>query len=86
KSIYPGFTNQCHQSSGMAIQFVYDVKKNMMNYINIHSALANDSLSSKRLDWLTSNSLLIRDLGYFSMESIKSIKDKNAPQSLGCAE
>lgn len=78
KEQYPGFSNQIGQSSGMSIQFVYDAKQSKINYIHIHSALENDSNYANELDWLTPDSLLIRDLGYFSMKSLKNIKRKNA--------
>jgi hypothetical protein len=78
KSLYPGYSNQCGQSSGLGIQFVYDIKQGTINYINLHSALANDSVYANQLAWLTPGSLLIRDLGYFSMDSIKDIKKKQA--------
>lgn len=78
KSVYPGYSNQRGQSSGMGIQFVYDVKQSTINYINLHSALANDSVYANQLEWLTPGSLLIRDLGYFSMDAIKNIEKKQA--------
>jgi hypothetical protein len=33
---------------------------------------------ASQLDWLTEGSLVIRDLGYFSMEAIQNVKKRNA--------
>jgi len=78
KTTYPGYSNQTGQSSGMGIQFVYDVKQSTINYISLHSALTSDSSFANQLEWLTPGSLLIRDLGYFSMDALKAIKKREA--------
>jgi Transposase DDE domain len=76
--IYPGFSNQCGGSAGASIQFVYDLKGSEINHISLTNALANDSLQAANVSWLKPNSLLIRDLGYFSNNGLKEIENKGS--------
>lgn len=72
RASYPGY----HQA-GASIQLVLDIKQSHFSQINIHHQTHNDVTESENIGWMPSGSLLIRDLGYFSVEGFKAIEEHN---------
>jgi hypothetical protein len=73
KSKYPGY----HQA-GASIQLTLDIKQNSFNSISIHPQTYNDVRESENVKWLPKDSLLIRDLGYFSMRGFKAVQQNQS--------
>lgn len=78
KAQYPGFSNNIGPSAGMSVQFVYDLTRKTIHTLSIESALTNDSTYACKLDWLKEKSLLIRDLGYYTNQALKTIIERKA--------
>lgn len=70
---YPGY----HQS-GASIQLTLDIKRHSINRLSIHPQTHSDSREACKIDGLQQGSLLIRDLGYFSVEGLKAIESNNS--------
>jgi hypothetical protein len=73
KNSYPGY----HQA-GASIQLTMDIKNNEFNSISIHPETYNDAKEASNLTCLREGSLIIRDLGYFSVEGFKAISAKGS--------
>jgi hypothetical protein len=72
KSDYPGY----HQA-GASIQLVLDIKQSQFSQISIHPQTCNDVTEADNVEWMPTGSLIIRDLGYFSVEGFKAIEESN---------
>ena len=64
--------------AGCQIQFVYELKHQKVCDLSIHAATRSESLSSVNNDWVKPGSLVLRDLGYFTMEGFRQIMEKEA--------
>ena len=73
KNIYPGY----HQA-GASIQLTIDIKNNQFSNISIHPETYNDVNEAANLNYLEEGSLMIRDLGYFSVKGFKAILEKKS--------
>ena len=73
KSTYPGY----HQS-GASIQLVLDIKHNKFSHLSIHPQTYNDVREASNIKWISPDSLVIRDLGYFSLDGFKAIEDSKS--------
>jgi hypothetical protein len=63
--------------SALKLDFIYDVVNYIVCAVKMTSATVNDQTNAKNiLEYLTRNSLVIRDLGYFSIDCIKQINAK----------
>ncbi len=78
KNSFPGFGGRAKMDAGGQIQFAYELKSNSIQHIEFLAATVNDSKVCGTSDWLQKNSLLLRDLGYFSMNLLKEIIEKEA--------
>lgn len=64
-------------TSGLKLDFVYDILKSLVCGVKMTSATVNDqSLSTEILKYLKGATLVIRDLGYFSLKCLKLIDAK----------
>jgi hypothetical protein len=73
---YPGIGNS--NTAGAKIQFTFDFKNGNFSEIELFEGKRSDAKSATNCDWITKNSLVIRDLGYFSLDSLKEVDDKKA--------
>lgn len=73
KDHYPGY----HQA-GVSIQLVLDIKQRALSHIGLHPQTHNDVRESTHLDWIPPGALLIRDLGYFSIDGFARIEQQKA--------
>lgn len=75
---FPGFGGDASKA-GASIQFEFDLKNGEITDVDLQSGLDRDSKDAiKKKDEIQSGDLIIRDLGYYSIEVIKSICNKNA--------
>jgi hypothetical protein len=74
---YPGFKG-AGGNSGAQIQFTYELKEHRIYDASLHAATPNDSLSSTENKWIEENSLVLRDLGYFSFKGLEEVINKKA--------
>ena len=66
-------------SSALKLDFIYDIANFLVYGIKITSATINDQTNTKEiLRFIKARSLVIRDLGYFTITVLKSIQDKAA--------
>lgn len=65
--------------SALKVDFIYDIANFLVYGMKIASGIVNDQNHSKEiLKYIKSGSLVIRDLGYFSVEILKKIQSKSA--------
>ena len=65
--------------SAMKLDFICDITSFLVHGIKITSAVINDQTHAKEiLKYLKKGGLVIRDLGYFTINVLKSIEDKSA--------
>ncbi len=65
--------------SGLKLDFVYDILNCLVCGVKMTCATINDqSLSSEILKYLKKRTLIIRDLGYFSLKCLKKISAKGS--------
>ena len=75
---FPSFGGDASKA-GASIQFEFDLKKGEITDLDLQSGLDRDSKDAiKKKDEIQSGDLIIRDLGYYSIEVIQSICSKNA--------
>jgi hypothetical protein len=77
KESYPSFKG-AGGISGAQIQFTYELKENKIYDASLYAATRNDSLSSTENTWIEENSLVLRDLGYFSFKGLQEVINKKA--------
>lgn len=76
--VYPGNGGGSGQS-GMSIQFEFDVKNRDITELSIQPKTKNDYSNAKdTLCNIKENELVIRDLGYISIDLLRKIHQKNA--------
>jgi hypothetical protein len=75
---FPSFGGDASKA-GASIQFEFDLKKGEITDLDLQSGLDRDSKDAiKKKYEIQSGDLIIRDLGYYSIEVIQSICSKNA--------
>ena len=78
KELYPG-NSGFSSESGMSIQFEYDLKSNNITDIGLHPKKVNDYKNAhETISKVTKDDLIIRDLGYISIDLLKNIDNKGA--------
>lgn len=65
-------------TAGAQIQFTYELKKQQMCHLELHSANRSESRASVNNSWIEKDSLVLRDLGYFTFKGFREIIDKQA--------
>lgn len=73
---YQGMGNS--SVAGAKIMFTYDFKNGNFCETELLEGKRNDVKSANNCEWISKNSLIIRDLGFFSLESLKEIEEKEA--------
>lgn len=77
---FPGNVSRGEKKAQLKIQVVYDILANHFVYFEITPFTANDQSKSKDiLSIATPEDLVIRDLGYFVLESFNEMIDKQIP-------
>lgn len=79
KDYFKGFGGKNASQAGLCIQFEYDLKNSEMLDLAITDSKSSDSKDAKaKVDDIEKGELVIRDLGYFSLEVIEKIIKKEA--------
>lgn len=77
-SIFPGYSTTSAASCA-AIQFEYDILSKRICSLTLGNAKQSDkTFADERMDNIKAGELIIRDLGYYSVDSYKKIEDSNA--------
>lgn len=77
QNVYKG-TNGDGVSAGCSIQCCYDLRNLCFKEISINSIADNDSSYAISNSWIAPGSLLLRDLGYYTMKGLQQIEQKGA--------
>jgi len=64
--------------AGATLQFCYELGSHSFKEVELTAATVNDSLKAVDRNWIQENSLVLRDLGYYKIESLKEIANKGA--------
>jgi hypothetical protein len=79
KEYFKGFGGKKASESGMCIQYEFDIKTGKVLDLDITDAKSSDSKDAKaKIDDIKEGELIIRDLGYFSLDVIKGIITRKA--------
>jgi Transposase DDE domain len=79
KEHFPGFGGQVTSDAAACIQYEFDLKSQCLVDLDITSARRTDYQDAKeKVDDIQKGDLVIRDLGYFSSQVLKSIIKKEA--------
>lgn len=79
KRIFPGYSKQRGKTAGAKIQFVFDLLLNRYSLFKLTSYTKNDQSESKGiLGYIQKGDLIIRDLGYFTIECFREINKLGA--------
>ena len=77
-AIFPGYSSTSAASCA-SIQFEYDILSKRICSLELGSAKQSDkTFADKRMENIKVGELIIRDLGYYSVDSYKKIEDSNA--------
>jgi hypothetical protein len=74
---YKGYGGRGSKAGGK-VQFAYDLKTHQMYYTSFNAVTTNDHTESKNNEWIKKGALILRDLGYYSIEGLQEIADKQA--------
>lgn len=75
---FPGYS-ACNALSCAAIQFEYDVISKSINCMSVGNAKTSDkTFADKRMENIKAGELIIRDLGYYSIDSYQKIEKQEA--------
>jgi hypothetical protein len=75
---FPGYS-ACNALAYAAIQFEYDVVSKKINCLTIENAKISDkTYADKRMGKIKAGELIIRDLGYYSIDSYQKIEKQEA--------
>lgn len=64
--------------SSLKIDLTYEYRQNLMQELVISDGKASDQGRAEAVEYLQAQDLLLRDLGYFSLDSLVKIKEKGA--------
>jgi len=79
KEYFKGFGGKKASESGMCIQYEFDIKTGKVLDLDITDAKYSDAKDAKaKVEDVNEGELIIRDLGYFSLDVIKEIITKKA--------
>lgn len=79
KEYFPGFGGKNTSNAAICIQYEFDLKSRRLLDLDITSAKRTDYQDAKeKIDQIDKGDLVIRDLGYFSLDGLKSIGQKEA--------
>lgn len=77
-SVFPGYSS-ASAASCAAIQFEYDILSKRICSLTLGNAKQSDkTFADERMDNIKAGELIIRDLGYYSVDSYKKIEDNKA--------
>lgn len=77
-NVFPGY-GSASAASCAAIQFEYDILSKRICSLTLGNAKQSDkTFADERMDNIKAGELIIRDLGYYSVDSYKKIEDNNA--------
>lgn len=65
-------------AAGASIQFCYDLRNCQFKELKLTAATHNDSLEATGNEWVVKGCLVVRDLGYFSIDALEEIINKEA--------
>jgi hypothetical protein len=75
---FPGYS-KCNAAACAAIQFEYDIISKTINCMALSNARASDkTYADQQMNTINAGELIIRDLGYYSIESYSKIEFQNA--------
>lgn len=78
-SAFPGSYSRSGESATAKVQAIFNLKKGAFSDFQLNSFRDNDQKDAERIvDQINKNDLVIRDLGYFTIESFKKIALKGA--------
>lgn len=78
-AIYPGTNAKKNRQSHLKIDLIYDILHSSILNAEIHEGKKPDQALAHRInDFIKKNDLVIRDLGYCVIESLKKIEEKGA--------
>lgn len=76
--VFPGYSSTSALSCA-AIQFEYDIiSKNVCSLTLGNAKQSDETYADERMDNINERELMIRDLGYYSIDSYKKIEDRKA--------
>lgn len=76
---YPSYQGCRPAKALMNLQYGFDLKSGQWQYLEFTKATENDQFySTKTLDYIQANDLVIRDLGFITLPYLQSIIDKKA--------
>jgi hypothetical protein len=79
KDAYPGAGGGSSSDAGVHVQFEFDLLSGKTCDLGFTDAKYQDNIDAKEtLDSIQSGELILRDLGYFSFQSLKYMNDKGA--------
>lgn len=79
KEYFPGFGGKITSDAGACVQYEFDLKNRCLLDLDVTSAKKTDYQDAKeKVGKIGKGELIIRDLGYFSLEVIKSIAEKES--------
>ena len=79
KRAYPGSSNHCGSAAIMKIQAIYDMVGNCFEAFSLSAFTRNDQAAALDiLEVAAAGDLILRDLGYFTLDSLKRIASKGA--------
>lgn len=77
-NVFPGYSS-ASAASCAAIQFEYDILSKRICSLTLGNAKQSDkTFADERMNNIKAGELIIRDLGYYSVDSYKKIEDSNA--------
>lgn len=75
---FPGYS-KCNAAACAAIQFEYDILSKKINCMSLSNARASDkTYADQQMNTINAGELIVRDLGYYSIESYSKIESQNA--------
>lgn len=79
KEYFPGFGGKITSDAAACVQYEFDLKNRCLLDLDVTSAKRTDYQDAKeKVDQIDKGDLSIRDLGYFSLDVLKSIAEKEA--------
>jgi len=79
KDYFKGFGGEKASASGACIQYEFDLKTGKVLDLEITDAKSSDAKNAKsKIEDIHEGELILRDLGYFSLDVVKGIIKKNA--------